>query len=48
MNELICGSLGRAHTRAECRGYLEDAGFAGVEVVDFVPGILARCYGLKP
>lgn len=48
MNELICGSLGRAHTRAECRGYFESAGFVEVEVAEFVPGVLARCTGRRP
>ena len=48
MNELICGSQGRAHTRAECEDYFRSAGFVDVEVTDFVPGILARCVGKKP
>jgi hypothetical protein len=48
MNELICGSLGRAHTRAECRDYFEAAGFVDIEVTDFVPGVLARCSGRRP
>jgi hypothetical protein len=48
MNELICGSLGRAHSRVECAGYLAAAGFADVEVFDFIPGTLARCFGRKP
>ena len=48
MNELICGSLGRAHTEGECRGYFEAAGFTDVAVSEFVPGVLARCVGVKP
>ncbi len=48
MNELICGSEGRAHTRAECEGYFTSAGFIDVEVTDFVAGTLARCAGKKP
>ncbi len=48
MNELICGSEGRAHTRAECRSYFASAGFVDIEVTDFVPGILVRCVGRKP
>lgn len=48
MNELICGSLGRAHTESECIGYFESAGFVDVEVTEFVPGVLARCCGVKP
>ena len=48
MNELICGSNGRSHTRVECIKYFEDAGFVDVEVSDFVPNVLARCFGVKP
>lgn len=48
MNELICGSLGRSHTRAEVEGYFTDAGFVDVEITEFVPNTLARCYGRKP
>ena len=48
MNELICGSEGRAHTRAECRSYFASAGFVDIEATDFVPGILVRCVGRKP
>jgi len=48
MNELICGSLGRAHSRAEVAGYFAAAGFADVEVGEFMPDTLARCFGRKP
>ncbi len=48
MNELICGSLGRSHTRAEVEGYFTSAGFVDVEITEFVPNTLARCYGRKP
>lgn len=48
MNELICGSNGRSHSRAEVAGYFSDAGFVDVDVTEFVPGILARCAGRKP
>ncbi|MBM36113.1 MAG: hypothetical protein CL460_02935 [Acidimicrobiaceae bacterium] len=48
MNELVCGSEGRAHTRSECEGYFRSAGFVEVEVTDFVAGTLARCFGRKP
>jgi hypothetical protein len=48
MNELICGSLGRSHSRSECAGYFSAAGFADVEVSEFIPGTLARCFGRKP
>jgi len=48
MNELVCGSEGRAHTRSECQGYFLSAGFIDVEVTDFVAGTLVRCVGKKP
>ena len=48
MNELICGSLGRSHSRGECAGYFAAAGFVDVEVTDFIPGTLVRCFGRKP
>lgn len=48
MNELICGSLGRSHSKAEVAGYFVDAGFVDVSVTEFVPGILTRCEGRKP
>ncbi len=47
MNELVCGSEGRAHTRSECEEYFRSAGFSDIEVTDFVPGTLARCFGRK-
>ena len=47
MNELVCGSEGRAHTRSECEEYFRSAGFSDVEVTDFVSGTLARCFGRK-
>jgi ubiquinone/menaquinone biosynthesis C-methylase UbiE len=48
MNELICGSLGRSHSRGESAGYFAAAGFVDVELTDFIPGTLARCFGRKP
>ena len=47
MNELLCGGRGRAHTRAECIGYFERAGFAEVRDDAFVPGVLCRVSGRK-
>lgn len=47
LQETMSNSTGIAHTRAECIGYLEAAGFVDVEVQDFVPGILARVSGRK-
>ena len=48
MNELICGSLGRAHTRSDCVEYFEKAGFVDIEISDFVPNVLVRCSGWRP
>ncbi len=46
--ELNYGSGGRAHSDAECIGYLEAAGFVDVENVEFVAGTLTRTVGRKP
>lgn len=46
--EALSNSTGLAHTRADCVGYFEAAGFVDVQVYEFVPGILARVCGTKP
>lgn len=48
LNEGVFGSTGVAHTEAEVKGYLQDAGFADVAVHSFVPGVLSRIAGRKP
>lgn len=48
LNEGVYGSTGKAHTESEVQGYLRDAGFTGVEVHSFVPGVLSRVAGRKP
>jgi hypothetical protein len=48
LNEGVFGSTGVAHTEAEVKGYLQDAGFADVAVHPFVPGVLCRIAGRKP
>ncbi|WP_428664063.1 methyltransferase [Reyranella sp.] len=48
LNEAVQGSTGVAHTEGEVRGYLQDAGFTGVAVHPFVPGVLSRVTGRKP
>lgn len=48
MAEIHYGSGGRAHTSAECIGYLETAGFVEVANSDFVAGTLTRTFGRKP
>jgi len=47
MYEAVCGSAGRAHSIAECIGYLEAAGFVNVTDAVFVPGTLHRVSGVK-
>ncbi|MBI2159832.1 MAG: hypothetical protein HYU25_05500 [Candidatus Rokubacteria bacterium] len=42
------GATGLVHSVTECRGYFERAGFAGVTVHEFVPGVLTRVTGRKP
>jgi SAM-dependent methyltransferase len=48
LNEAVQGSTGVAHTEGEVRSYLRDAGFTGVAVHSFVPGVLSRVAGRKP
>jgi predicted TPR repeat methyltransferase len=48
LNEAVQGSTGVAHTEGEVAGYLQDAGFTGVAVHPFVPGVLSRIAGRKP
>lgn len=48
LNEAIQGSTGVAHTEGEVTGYLRGAGFTGVTVHPFVPGVLSRVTGRKP
>jgi hypothetical protein len=46
--EALANSTGLAHTRSECARYFESAGFTGIAIDDFIPGILARVSGIKP
>lgn len=46
--ETLANSTGRAHTRAECVGYVSNAGFVDVQVHEFIPGVLVRVCGRKP
>ena len=48
LGELVYGSGGKAHTVAECRGYLEKAGFTAITDHEFVPDLLHRVSGTKP
>ncbi len=47
LTEVMSGSAGIAHTRADCVGYFRAAGFEDVTAHEFVPGILARVSGRK-
>lgn len=46
--EVMSNSTGLAHSRADCVSYFEKAGFADVQVIEFVPEILVRVCGTKP
>ena len=46
--EAIAGSTGVAHSIADCRRFLRDAGFVGVTATPFIPGVLTRISGRKP
>jgi hypothetical protein len=48
LNEAIQGSTGLAHSEADVRSYMTDAGFTRVAVHEFVPGVLSRITGYKP
>ncbi|MFV0308215.1 MAG: methyltransferase [Desertimonas sp.] len=48
MQEILYGSGGQAHRRAQVIGYLAAAGFRDVTAHDFVPGVLVRVTGMKP
>ncbi len=45
--EVLSNSTGMTHTRADCVSYFEAAGFTGIEVNEFIPGILVRVSGTK-
>jgi hypothetical protein len=47
LNEAVQASTGVAHTEGEVKAYLQDAGFEGVAVHPFVPGVLSRVTGRK-
>ncbi|MFV0259154.1 MAG: methyltransferase [Acidimicrobiales bacterium] len=47
MQEILYNSGGKAHTRAQVRGYFEAAGFVDVAEHEFVPGVLVRVTGRK-
>lgn len=46
--ETLANSTGITHTRSDCVGYFEAAGYRDIAVDDFVPGILVRVSGRKP
>jgi len=48
LHEALTGSDGRSHSEFETKGYLENAGFASIQVHPFVPGSLTRICGVKP
>ena len=48
LNEAVFQSTGRAHSEAEVKGYFTSAGFVGLTVNEFIPGVLSRVTGRKP
>jgi len=48
MQEILYNSGGKAHTRAQVRGYFTAAGFVDVAEHEFVEGVLVRVSGRKP
>ncbi len=48
LSEAVNGSMGLAHSVADCLGYLEDAGFVEVAAHEFIPQTLTRVTGRKP
>jgi len=46
--EALWGSTGVAHAVDECRAYFQRAGFRGLAVHEFVPGVLTRVTGTRP
>lgn len=48
LGETLSNSTGLAHSRADCIGYLSEAGFTEVTAQEFIPGVLARVSGTKP
>lgn len=47
LSEALNHSGGKAHTIADCRGYFDAAGFAGITDAVFVDGVLHRVTGTK-
>lgn len=48
LHESLFGSFGRAHSEAEVKTYLGNAGFVDISVHPFIPGALTRITGYKP
>lgn len=47
LGQAVSDSKGLAHSEADVLGYFAAAGFADVELVDFIPGSLGRVVGYK-
>ena len=45
--ETMANSTGVTHTRSDCIGYFEAAGFTHIAIDEFVPGVLVRVSGTK-
>ncbi len=45
--ETMANSTGITHTRRDCVGYFEAAGFTDIAIDDFIPGVLVRVSGRR-
>jgi len=45
--EVLSNSTGITHSRSDCVGYFETAGFTDITVNEFIPGVLVRVTGRK-
>jgi len=48
LNEAVFNSTGQAHSEADVKGFFARAGFTGITVNEFIPGVLSRITGRKP
>lgn len=48
LSEAVNRSTGLAHSEADCRHYLEAAGFKQIVLTEFIPETLTRISGIKP
>ena len=47
LNEAVFNSTGQAHSESDVKGFFARAGFTGITVNEFIPGVLSRITGRK-